>query len=185
MKVRNDADVLAAFHGGSYATVIPVSCDVEQKTSRAIMGTGIGKKAAQMWPELPIFLGKFLSVGGARTYVVPIMRQPNAWTVCIPIKHTMNQKPDLNLIRDCAVELRLLAGVYDWEKVFLPRLGCGGPGGLQWDVVKPVLAKAFQGSEQFVIVNMDVPEPPKPTVFAPPVKVGAVSKAAKKRMEKR
>lgn len=180
MKVRNDADVLAAFHGGSYATVIPVSCDIETKTSRAVMGTGLGKRASTMWPEVPIMLGKFLSVGGAHTYVLPIMRQPNAWTVCAPIKYTMNQKPDADLIGNMAWQLRYLADMYRWERVFLPRLGCGGPRDLDWaSEVRPLFKEAFD--DRFVIVHMDEPAPVVPTVFAPPVKVGAVPKTMLKK----
>lgn len=183
MKARNDQDLLAAFHTGSYATVIPVSCDIEPKTSRAVMGTGIGKRASQAWPELPIFLGKFLSVGGAHTYVVPIMRQPNAWTVCVPVRYTFKQQPDLALIEVCARELLDLTDTYRWEKVFIPRFGCG-PGALDWKTtVRPVIADLLD--DRFVVVHMDDPAPPTPAKPPQPaVKVGAVSKAAAKRMKK-
>lgn len=181
MKVRNNADLIAAHHGGPYVTVIPVSCDIG-KDHRALMGTGLGKRAAAIWPELSASLGRFLEVGGAHVYVMPVTRQPNAWTVCVPVRFTFSQKPDMRLIEAGVEELVALANIYPWEKVFLPRLGCG-PGGLDWEeTVRPLYKLILD--DRFVVVHMDEPEPPK-AARKPAVRVGAVSKAAQKRMAKK
>lgn len=151
MKVRN-GDLWGGFIGGSpYATVITTNGDVN-KQHEAVMGRGVAKQAADMFPEIRRQLGRLLEVGGNHCYVLPVMRQPGAFTVTFPVKRHWNEKADLDLIAQSAREITFLAEAYGWAKVYLPRPGCGN-GRLKWDDVRVVLRQYFD--DRFVVCYDD------------------------------
>jgi hypothetical protein len=185
VKVRN-GDLWGGFVGGApYATVITTNGDVNEQ-HEAVMGRGVAAQAAKMFPEIKRQLGRLLEVGGNHCYVLPVMRQHGAFTVSFPVKRHWSEKASLDLIDQSCLELVLLADVYRWTKVYLPRPGCGN-GKLKWEDVRPILRDYFD--DRFVVCYDERYEEQKRLTLEakranakPVVKKGAISKAAAKRM---
>lgn len=101
---------------------------------RGVMGRGIARQAKQRYPDLEARLGAHIGEYGNHVGVF------HAGLVAFPVKHTWEQKADLTLIERSAGELILLAHKRNWQRVLLPRPGCGN-GGLRWEDVRPLLTE--------------------------------------------
>lgn len=134
-----------------------------KSNGECVMGRGCALKAAQLNPEIPRTLGKFLTLYGNRVFVVD--RNNGVDLVTYPVKPVSKimQKPedvvahmrnkfrtgdsipgwaciaDLEILERSARQLVALASKKNYWNVVLPRPGCGA-GELTWDEVKPVLA---------------------------------------------
>ena len=95
-------------------------------------------------PDLASRLGTLLCRGG--NHVHPI----GEGLVSFPVEESPWANPDLHLIRRSAEELRALADREGWDRVVVPRPGCGG-GGLSWREVRPLLADLFD--ERFIVIT--------------------------------
>lgn len=182
MKVRT-GDLWGGTAHPTYATVITTNGDVNRQ-HEAVMGRGVAEQAKRMFAELPRMLGKFLEVGGNHCYVLPIIRQPGAFTVSFPVKRHWNERADLKLIERSAHELVALANTYGWSRVYIPRPGCGN-GRLKWEDVRVILRPIFD--DRFVVCydpRYDDARAASKKAAKVVVKKGAVSKTAQKRMEK-
>lgn len=115
-----------------------------KKNGEAVMGAGIAKEAAKQFPTLPKQLGNLIKEHGNHVY--------SFWNlykiydgesgdiiekdiVSFPVKHNWFEKADMELIRRSAKELIQQVNFGYWNKVLLPRPGCGN-GKLQWEDVK-------------------------------------------------
>lgn len=188
MKVR-DIDIVAAHHHTSYATVFTANGSVEAKSFYAVFDRGgTGERISSVFPEIRRQLGKLIDVNGNHCYVLPVTQQKGVGVVSMPTKHLKGTGADLALIQQSCVELVMLADIYGWEKVFLPRAGCGN-GKLDWQTqVRPIFMQAFD--DRFVVVHdskrhaaREKARKKKAKTTKPVFKRGAVSEAAKKRMK--
>lgn len=112
----------------------------------AIPGRGVARQAADRFPGLFRELGLLLQAGGNHVY------QIRPGLVSFPVEETPFSLPDLRLIRRSAMELRLLADQQAWQRIIVPRPGCGG-GGMRWEEVRPVLEEIFD--DRFIVVNAE------------------------------
>lgn len=71
--------------------------------------------------------------------------------ISFPVKHKWFEAADLSLIERSAKQLMLLISCTEFEKVLLPRPGCGN-GRLQWADVKKVLEPILD--ERVYIVSL-------------------------------
>ncbi len=136
----------------------------------AVMGRGVAQQAALRWRELPRTLGEILSASGnhvaslgrfsydptaeERDKIHTNLRLPTQETfelIAMPVKHLWSQPADLDLILRSRDELLSLVHYKGWQKVVLPRPGCGN-GGLSWEVVRPIMANVLDN--RFVIVQL-------------------------------
>lgn len=136
-----------------------------KSNGEAVMGKGCAKEAANLVPTLPALLGKHLRNKGN---VVGILHTQNhvkllnfpvkpitaiCTTYCDNVVRHMQNKfrvgdsvpgwacvADIEIIRQSAQKLVEITDRWGWEKVVLPRPGCGA-GELNWTEVKPVLDK--------------------------------------------
>ena len=111
---------------------------------RAIFGRGVAKQAALRYPGLAERLGLLLAEQGNHVFDL------GCGIVTFPVEETPWSLPDLRIIARSAGELRLLADRAGWQRVVVPRPGCGG-GGLAWSEVRPILATAFD--ERFLVIS--------------------------------
>ncbi|MDD2319927.1 MAG: ADP-ribose-binding protein [Geobacteraceae bacterium] len=114
------------------------------KTGKALLGNGCARQAGEQFPDLAQRLGTILAKQGNHVAYL------GDGVVSFPVEHSPYETPDLKLIERSARELASLADSMGWEKVVVPRPGCGG-GGLSWKEVKPIIEKYFD--DRFLIIT--------------------------------
>lgn len=120
---------------GKGAIAVTTSGSITRK-GKAVMTRGVAGQAARRFPDLPEILGLLLLTSGNHVHLL------GHGIVSFPVEESAWENPDLRLISRSARELRLLADREGWEKVLVPRPGCGG-GGLDWREVRPLLEEHF------------------------------------------
>lgn len=127
---------------------------IVNRRGEAVMGRGCAKEATQKIPGISKVLATKLSHGND----VWILAGPNRplqydrYVVSFPVKEHWRQKAKLNLIRKSARELLVLSQAFDWERILLPRPGCGN-GQLKWSEVKPAIADILD--DRFVAITKE------------------------------
>lgn len=99
---------------------------------RAIFGRGVARQALLRRPDLAEKLGRLLAERGSHVFDL------GGGMVSFPVEESPWSLPDLRLISRSAEELRQLADQSGWDRIVVPRPGCGG-GGLAWKDVGPLL----------------------------------------------
>lgn len=143
-----------------WALDVDVRCVTTNGTVREdgsnVMGGGCAREAAQRWPTLPYIYGTLIKAFGNHVYwpgSIVTVNRPFA-LILFPVKHTVEENADLELILRSCVELRRLADIYGWQTIALPRPGCG-LGGLRWGDVGSAIEALLD--DRFLIV--DFPKP--------------------------
>jgi hypothetical protein len=114
------------------------------RDGRAVFGRGVARQAALRFPGIAEKLGGLLAEQGSHVFDL------GCGMVSFPVEETAWSQPDLRIIARSAEELRQLADRSGWQRVVVPRPGCGG-GGLAWRDVEPLLAPWFD--ERFVVIS--------------------------------
>ena len=147
--VANDVHIqelsgnLWEYYNQGYVVAITTNGKVA-RSGKNVMARGTAKQAAERFPDLPQLLGEKIVSAGNHVHELPER------LVSFPVEHTPYEVPDLKLIEQSSRELRELADQKGWEKVIVPRPGCGG-GGLSWGDVRPLLAPHFD--ERFRVIK--------------------------------
>ena len=131
------------FHNQGWVVAITTNGKVGGN-GRNVMARGTARQAAERFPALPQLLGEKISRDGNHVFDL------GAGLVSFPVEHTPWEVPDLRLIRQSGRELRELADTRGWQRIIVPRPGCGG-GGLSWGEVRPLLEPYFD--ERFLIIQ--------------------------------
>jgi hypothetical protein len=118
------------------------------KRGAAVMGRGCAKEAKDRYPDLPHKLGSFLERYGNRAMLLGIY---DGSELCsFPVKKHWRDYADLSLILRSTHQLLKIVDRYGYERVVLPRPGCGN-GGLLWSAVKPVIDPLLD--DRFTVVS--------------------------------
>lgn len=146
------------------ATVITTNLTVTAR-HKAVMGRGVALQARDAFPGIDLRLGTHITLHGSAVGViwqiaVAGYHGPKAPAgvavnrlVAYPVKMHYRDKGDVKLIVQSAERLVRLTDREGWERVAMPRPGCGS-GRLSWEhVVKPLLAARLD--DRFVIVERD------------------------------
>lgn len=143
------------------ARVITTNGDVN-RDGLAVMGRGVALQAAQRFPRIRTALARRLQQHGNQVYVltpeeytgIPTFEDPfeRGPIVTMPVKHHWREPADIYLIYQSCVELVFLADALGWQRVVMPRPGCGN-GGLSWDLVKSHIQPELDN--RFVIVEIN------------------------------
>lgn len=114
------------------------------RDGRAVFGRGLARDALHRFPDLADILGSLLAKEGNHVFYL------GNGLVSFPVEESPWSLPDLRLISRSAGELRALADSSSWQRIVVPRPGCGG-GGLAWDEVKPLLERWFD--DRFLVIS--------------------------------
>ncbi|MEE4253662.1 MAG: ADP-ribose-binding protein [Desulfuromusa sp.] len=115
-----------------------------QKDGRCSMPSGCARQAADRFPSLPHTLGEQIRNFGMHVFDL------GQRIVSFPVENSPYENPELRIIEQSCCELIELVNYKQWEKIIVPRPGCG-QGGLSWKEVEPVLGRYFD--DRFYIIN--------------------------------
>lgn len=114
------------------------------RDGRAVLGRGVARQAGERFPGLAAILGSLIATQGSHVFDL------GNGLVSFPVEESAWSLPDLRIIARSAEELRALADRCGWQRIVVPRPGCGG-GGLAWKEVKPLLEPCFDG--RFLVIS--------------------------------
>ena len=114
-----------------------------------VMGRGIALECKQYFPSIPKLLGSLIIRKGNNVHMLGTVNN-SIMLVSFPVKHNWFENADIKLIEQSANQLVKLADNNNWNKILIPRPGCGN-GNLKWSNVKPVLETIFD--DRFHIVS--------------------------------
>lgn len=123
---------------------------------RGVMGRGVAAQAKRRFPGIDKALGEALTKNGNHVQIIAWWGDGVA-LVAFPVKHVWRDAADLGLIRRSCAELVVLAdnprgkAGRTWERILLPRPGCGN-GRLRWEDVSPIVEPLLD--DRVVIVAM-------------------------------
>jgi hypothetical protein len=116
-----------------------------------VMGRGVARQAAKMYPGIEYALGISLKVYGNTVQPWWAMYPFNELIIFFPTKQSYDGPADIDLIERSTIQLIALAKTLALRSVVLPRPGCGN-GRLDWaSDVKPVIDKYLD--DRFIVVN--------------------------------
>ena len=119
-----------------------------KSNGEAVMGAGCAKELRDAVPTAAKKLGGLIKRYGNRPMRFCAV---NGIHVCsFPVKHHWREEADPDLIAESAVELATLVYKFGYERVVLPRPGCGN-GRLKWEDVKPRVEETL--SDRFTVVT--------------------------------
>jgi hypothetical protein len=105
---------------------------------RNVMGAGCAKEAYERYPGVHVELGALLKAHGNHCYLL----RPGL--VSFPTKEDVSQPSTIERVLKSFIELDSLRALYGWEKIALPRPGCG-LGGLSWrNEVRPMIEEELE-----------------------------------------
>lgn len=130
-------------HAGGAVVAITTNGAVN-KVGKAIMQRGCARQARERYPELLKTLGTLIRHHGNHVFDL------GHHIVSFPVEVDPYQVPEMRLIDRSCRELVDLADYKGWQKVVVPRPGCGG-GGLEWPEVRIILARHFD--KRFHIIS--------------------------------
>lgn len=107
-----------------------------KKDGSCVMGRGCALEAKSRFPGIEYRLGTLIAEHGNHAFIL------SGNLVTMPVKHNWWEEADPGLIVRSAKELVVYADQNGWNRVLLPRPGCGN-GKLSWADVKPLLDPIF------------------------------------------
>ena len=114
----------------------------------AVMGRGCALEAVKRWPLISTILGDHIALSGNGVYSLIVDK--STMVLSFPVKHNWWEKADINLIKRSARDLMAIADAEQWEKIVIPRMGCGN-GKLNWKDVKKEVAPLLD--DRFYIIT--------------------------------
>ncbi len=147
---------------------------VIKKNGQAVMGRGVARIASSTWYGLSAMLGAHLKLDGNNVVrltsgkKIPYLSLPRKRDplkvpvpydiVSFPVKHRWDEQADVKLIKKSCKQLKKLIERHGWERVLLPRPGCGN-GQLDWKKdVRPIVKKYFGSDDRVVVVTLKTKE---------------------------
>jgi O-acetyl-ADP-ribose deacetylase (regulator of RNase III) len=119
---------------------------VNAVNTEGVMGKGIALQFKKAFPECFASYARACSAGEVvtgRVHIVTRLASPK-YIVNFPTKKHWRQPSKLEYIRDGMRDLVAHARTLGIESIAIPPLGCGN-GGLDWNVVRPVVLEALDG----------------------------------------
>lgn len=122
---------------------ITTNCTIADN-GRAVMGGGIAGEAAKMNAYLSRDYARLIRQHGHHVYLINDM-------LMFPTKNEVWESASIDRIIASIFETHILADLYGWDNILLPRPG-SGLGGLDWHTeVKPEIALFLD--DRFIVVS--------------------------------
>lgn len=131
------------------ALVCPTN-GIVKTNGELVMGGGLALQFKQKFPYIPFVWGQYVKEWGNKLCKYSHTGDDLPALVSFPSKQHWKDKSDIGLIARSAAELVECADYQGYERVLVPRVGCG-LGGLTWAQVLPVLDKHLD--ERFTIIS--------------------------------
>lgn len=120
-----------------------------RKDGSCVMGRGCAREAVVKYgPQIERRLGAQIKEHGNHVFIIG---DDQPMVVSFPVKGEWWDRANVELICRSARELVTLVIDMKWQRVVIPRPGCGN-GGLQWDDVRPRL-ETILSDDRFLIVD--------------------------------
>lgn len=113
------------------------------KSGACAMPRGCARQAADRYPQLPYILGEQIKLHGLHVFDL------GQRIVAFPVERSPFENPEPAIIHQSCRELIQLTDAKQWQRVVIPRPGCGG-GGMLWNDVKNILG-AYLDSRFLII----------------------------------
>lgn len=142
---------LMAEPGQTVWKIVPTNGDVN-KRGEAVMGAGLAKAVAEMYPFVPVILATQLKIRG--NYPNYLGLHDTCHWFSFPTKYSWKDKQGSYQLIDIST-LRLAQMIDDANPdfVLLPKVGCGNAR-LRWPQVHAILDAAFCDDDRVVIVTL-------------------------------
>lgn len=129
--------------------VVPTN-GIVKANGEAVMGAGVAKQMAEMYPFIPMELGTRLTIGGNVPHYLGIL--DGAHWFSFPVKYNFRDKADPQLITMSIIRFSAMVDAGNPTFVLMPKVGCGN-GKLSWTSVKPMLETTWGNDDRLVIVD--------------------------------
>lgn len=114
--------------------VIPTNGSVT-RDGLAVMGRGLALDTTNLYPYFRKMFGqKLLDNGNVAQYF------SNEQLITFPVKSVWYKDAELAIIERSCQQLNMIATLYTFDNIYVPRVGCGN-GNLHWNEVKPIFEK--------------------------------------------
>ena len=131
-----------------------------KKNYLAVMGAGVAKQCADLFPSTQQLLGMLLLSKGNCVHNLGKHCTTNSdgYTIdylifSFPTKHHWKSKSDINLIKKSACEIMIEADTHNLKRIYLPQVGCKN-GGLNWETdVYPAIKDILD--DRFIVLIRD------------------------------
>ena len=131
-----DGEVVAITTGGAV-----------DKHGACLMPRGCAAQARERFPGIEKVLGGLISRYGNHVYDI------GNRVISFPVENSPFENPDTRIIKRSCHELVELCERNGWNRVVVPRPGCGG-GGLEWHEVRSILDRYFD--DRFQVISQEV-----------------------------
>lgn len=145
-----------------------------KRNGECVMGRGIAKQIKSYIPQISYDLGHLINTQDNKVHLIYPETDTKPAILSYPVKPISKVctspndyvshmhfdtgsiipgwacKADINIIEQSAYQLLELANNHDWERIILPRVGCGA-GELDWLTVEPILSDILD--DRFVAVT--------------------------------
>lgn len=123
-----------------------------------VMGKGIALQFKNQYPENYKVYKAACDKGELKVGKILIVKDGDLFNqkfiVNFPTKQHWRSPSEISYIQDGLIALKKAIKEYDIQSIAIPPLGCG-LGGLDWNVVKPMIIEALQDLD----INIDIYEP--------------------------
>ena len=142
-------DIWLGLQADTVGAICVTTNGVVKKDGRLVMGAGIAKQARDRFLGIDAFAGDAVRWNGNKTQVIWLSGATDI--IALPTKDHCRDPSPVSLITKSIEELVILSDENGYNKVLLPRPGCGH-GGLNWERdVKPLLQERLD--DRFIVVN--------------------------------
>lgn len=140
--------------GNIFNEVGKVEAIINTINTVGVMGKGIAKEFKIRYPKMFKEYKLFCDVGKikvGRNYIYEISEGDTKYIINFPTKAHWRSKSKIEYIESGLEDLKKILVENNITSIAMPALGCGN-GGLDWNVIKPLIEQELEGLDQIEII---------------------------------